>query len=577
MTIPASQLVNVIPSVLTAGGNPLSLNAVMLTRSASVPIGDVVGFASLIDVEDYFGPTSIEATLAGKYFAGFTNCTSLPSLLYFAQYNENAVAAYLRSGSFEGTSLSQLQALSGLLIVAIDGKTVTSANINLAGAASFSNAAALIQAGLQTPGGIFTGTGTISDGAGGPGNTLNISAVGSGALHVGDLVTGGVNPASITAFVSGTGGIGTYTVGGAAQDFDPGGTLRVTSAATVTYDAQLGRFSIHSPTTGVASTIDYATGSIAAGLKMQAAQAAAISDGAAAAVPAAFMPTVSLATQNWATFMTTFEPDIDEKLAFAAWVQTTEERFAYVAWDSDPAPLDGDAPASFAGQLVISQSDGIWPQYEPADDDGNGRKAAFICGTVASIDFNRRNGRISFAYRGQAGLVPDILDGTTARNLAANGYNFYGAYGSGRNLFINTQEGTTPGAWKYFEQYINQIWLNSELQLALLSMLMRENSIPYNSEGYNLIRATCTDPIQRALFNGVIRTGVTLSNSQRASINTAAGVQGAADSLQNNGYYLQILEASPEVRAVHGSPPCTLWYTDGGSIRTLQLASINVQ
>lgn len=577
MTIPASQLVNVIPSVLSAGGNPLSLNAVMLTRSASLPIGDVVGFASVTDVEDYFGPTSIEATLAAKYFAGFTNCTSLPSLLYFAQYNDVAVAAYLRSGSFEGTTLAQLQGLSGILIVDIDGSEVTSANINLAGATSFTNAAALIQAGLQTPGGIFTGTGTISDGAGAAGNTLNITAVTSGALKLGDIVTGGVSPAAITAFLTGAGGIGTYTVGGAAQDFDPGGTLQVSSAATVTYDAQLHRFLIHSPTTGVNSTIDYATGSIAAGLKFQAAQAAEISDGAAVAVPAAFMPTVSLATQNWATFMTTFEPDLDEKLEFAAWVQTTEERFAYVAWDSDPAPLDGDAPASFAAQLVTSQSDGIWPQYEPADDDGNGRKAAFICGTVASIDFNRRNGRISFAYRGQAGLVPDILNGTIARNLAANGYNFYGSYGSGRNLFVNTQEGTTPGAWKYFEQYINQIWLNSELQLALLSMLMRENSIPYNSEGYNLIRATCTDPIQRALFNGVIRTGVTLSNSQRASINTAAGVEGAADSLQNNGYYLQILNAPPEVRAVHGSPPCTLWYTDGGSIRTLQLASINVQ
>jgi len=576
MSIPASQLVNVIPSVLSPGGNPLSLNAIMLTDNVRVPVGTVQAFATLADVQAFFGPTSIEATLAANYFAGFVNATSLPSTLYFAQYNAAAVAAYLRSGSFAGTTLSQLQGLSGTVIVTIDGEVVTSANIDLSTATSFSNAAALIQAGLQTPGGIFTGTGIIDNGAGAAGNTLTISAVTSGVLHLGDVVTGGVNPAAITAFLTGTGGIGTYTVGGAAQDFNPGGTLRVSSNATVTYDAQLNRFVIHSGDTGDDSTIGYATGSLSTGLKLTLATGAQLSQGADAATPAEFMPAIPTITQNWATFMTVFEPDIDDKIAFAEWVQTTNERFAYVCWDSDVTPTEGDAPASFGAQAVAAAYDGIWPQYEPATDDGNGRKAAFICGAVASIDFDQPNGRITFAYKGQAGLVADVVDASTANNLKANGYNFYGAYATANDRFVMTQPGSTPGAWNWFDAYINQIWLNSELQLALLGLLTSINSIPYNSEGYNLLRATCTDPIQRALSNGVIQPGVTLSNSQRAQVNTAAGVP-IADSLQNNGYYLQILDAAPEVRAVRGSPPMTLWYTDGGSIQNIELASINVQ
>lgn len=575
-SIPASQLVNVIPSVLSAGGNPLSLNAIMLTDDASIPIGTVQGFPTLESVQDWFGATSIEAILAGVYFSGFEGATTLPGLLYFAQYNAGAVGAYLRSGSVAGMTLAQLQALSGTLIATIDGRVTTSANINLAGAASFTNAAALAQTGLQTPGGIFTGTGTIDDGAGGAGNLLTISAVTSGTLHLGDTVVGGPVPAVITAFLTGVGGIGTYTVGGAPQDFNPGGTLRVTSAATVSYDAQLHEFIVHSATTGVTSTIGYATGTLAAGLNLQAAQGAVLSQGAAAATPAGVMAGIIAVTQNWATFMTVFEPVTATKVLFADWVQTTNERFAYVAWDSDVTPLAGDAPASFGGLMVAGAFDGIFPVYEPATDEGNGRKAAFVCGCAASIDFEQPNGRITFAYKGQSGLTADITDAVQALNLEANGYNFYGAWATANDRFVNMQRGTTPGAWRFFDAYVNQIWLNSELQLAFMVLLTSIKSLPYNSTGYNLLRSAALDPIQAALLAGVIQPGVTLSNSQKAQVNTAAGAN-ISDTLQSAGYYLQILDASPEARALRQSPPMTLWYTDGGSIQNIELASIDVQ
>lgn len=575
MTIPASKLVNVIPGVLSAGGNQLSLNAIFLTNHPSIPVGEVQAFSTLEDVQAWFGATAIESVLAGKYFAGFDNRTSVPSTLYFAQYNSTAVAAYLRSGSLAGVTLAQLQAHSGTVIVAIDGRTITSANINLASAASFTNAAALIQAGLQAAGSAFTGIGTIGNGSGGSGTILNITTVTTGAVKIGDTVVGGPLPTVITAFGTGTGGIGTYTVS-VAQDFEPGGALTVASAATVTYDAQLKRFSIHSPTTGALSTIDFATGTLSASINLTEVTGADLSQGAAAATPAAFMPNLPQQTQNWATFMTVFEPDTATKIQFATWVQTTNERYAYVAWDSDVTVLAGAAPASFGAQCVAGNFVGIFPIYEPADDNGNGRKAAFVCGTAASIDFDRTQGRITFAFKGQAGLFPDIQDSATADNLKLNGYNYYAAYATANDQFVNLQPGSTPGPWKWFDTYINQIWLNSNLQLANIVLLASENSIPYNSEGYNLFRQAANDPIQAALNAGVIQPGITLSNSQKAQVNTNAGLA-IADTIQNNGYYLQILDASPIVRAARGSPPMTLWYTDGGSIQQIELASIAIQ
>lgn len=575
MTIPASKLVNVTPGVLAAGGNQLSLNAIFLTNHTSIPVGEVQAFSTLEDVQAWFGATAIESILAGKYFAGFDNRTSVPSTLYFAQYNSAAVGAYLRSGSLAGVTLAQLQAHSGTVIVAIDGRTITSANINLASATSFSNAAALIQAGLQSAGSAFTGIGTIGNGSGGSGNILNITTVTTGAVKVGDTVVGGSLPTVITALGTGTGGVGTYTVS-VAQDFEPGGALTVASTATVTYDAQLKRFSIHSPTTGALSTIAFATGTLSASIDLTAATGADLSQGAAIATPAAFMPNLPQQTQNWATFMTVFEPDTATKIEFATWVQTTNERYAYVAWDSDVTILAGAAPASFGAQCVAGNFVGIFPFYEPADDNGNGRKVAFVCGAVASIDFDRTQGRITFAFKGQAGLFSDIQDSTTADNLKLNGYNYYAAYATANDQFVNLQPGSTPGPWVWFDTYVNQIWLNSNLQLALLELLTSVNSVPYNSEGYNLLRQAANDPIQAALNAGVIQPGITLSNSQKAQVNTSAGLA-IADTIQNNGYYLQISDAQPIVRAARQSPPMTLWYTDGGSIQQIELASIAIQ
>lgn len=577
MSIPAKKLVNVIPGVLVPGGNPLALNGVMLTSSPRVPTGAVLAFPPGDAVGDYFGPASIEAILAAIYFAGFTNCDTLPDRVYFAQYNESAVAAYLRSGSLQGMTLAQLQELSGTLIVAIDGQTVTSGNIDLATATSFSNAAALIQAGLQVAGGVFTGVATIDDGAGLAGNVLTVTGVTSGALKVGDIVSVvGGNPAAITAFDTGTGGVGTYTLGGAPQLVTPAAAATVASDATVTYDAQLGRFLISSVETGAESTIGFATGTLSAGLKFTQAAGAQLSQGADAATPATFMPSVTAATQNWADFMTTFEPDTATKVAFAQWVQTTNERFGYVGWDSDVTVLAGASPTSFGAQVAEANMVGIFPIWEPADDNGNGRKAAFVLGAAGSIDFDQPNGRITFAYKSQPGLVADITDETTYNNVVANGYNCYASFATANDQFVNLQQGSTPGPWQWWDAYINQIWLNSEFQLAFMVLMTQLKSFPYNGDGYNFLRAAAQDPIQRAIISGVIRPGVTLSNSQRAQVNAAAGAN-IADAIQNFGYYLQILDAPPAVRNLRGSPPVTFWYTDGGSIQRIEMSSVNIQ
>jgi hypothetical protein len=566
-SIPASQLVSVIPGVLSAGGTPLALNAVMLTQDTSIPLGTAQPFATAADVAAWFGPNSPEAALASIYFSGFTNSSQLPGKLYFAQYNTASVSAYLRGASQAGVTLTQLQGYSGVIVVEVEGRTITTASTNLSSASSFSAAAGLIQTALQA-GTSFVGTAAQTASA----DVMNVTATTSGALHIGDILTGaGVDAGlAVVSFGTYTPTAGTGTVIVSTTTGFTSTSVSVLGTALASYDAQRQAFVISSPDTGASASIGYATGSLAVLLDLTQATGAVISQGAIASTPAATMAAVVLATQDWATFMTVSEATANDKLAFAAWVNGTVDRYLYVCQDSSPAPLSANATQSFG--VLTAAYNGVCPVYDTT----GGQVAAFICGITASINFSENFGRVDYAGRNNSQLVPQITDPSIADNLTGNGYNFYAVYATAAQQFQQLQSGVVSGTWDWIDEYVNQIYLNSQLQLALMVLLANTKSLPYNSTGYGLIRAACLDPINQFVLFGGIQAGVTLSASQVASVNAAAGVD-AASTLQTAGWYLQILPASPQVRGARTSPPMTLWYTDGGSVQKLNLASIDVQ
>jgi hypothetical protein len=471
---------------------------VFISEDEAIPNGDVLEFPTLQSVKNFFGSTSDEAAMAAIYFAGFIGSSILPTTLFFARWLPSRAAAYLRSGSLADMTLAELQAITGTIIVVIDGITVTSSSFNLSSATSFSNAATLIDTALQS-----------------------------------------------------------------------GGTY-----ATVTYDSQRHAFVIESVNTGVTATIDFATGTASTVLKFTEATGAVLSQGGDASVAADVLDGIVETTQNWALFTTVFEPSDSEKLAFADWVNASNDRYGYVVWDTDESPTASPAATSSIGYLTMDY-DGVIPVW--AGDEASGQeKGAFICGITAAINFFETQGRITYDFKRQSGLTVDVTDATVAQNLLANGYNFYGNYATANDQFKWLQNGQISGSWTWIDEYVNQIKLNSDLQLAFMTLLGDVKSIPYNARGYNLLRAAAADPINRHLNFGSIQPGVQLSALQIAEIDTSAGVSGVGRAVSQQGYYLQIKDADPSVRVERGSPPMTLWYASGGSIQKIEMASVDV-
>ncbi len=508
MTIPASAFVQVLPGVIGGGGSALNLNGVILTNNTAVPFGAVQPFPSAPAVSAFFGPSSTEAALAAIYFNGFDISTVKPGNLLFSQYAAAPVAGYLRGGSLAAMTLTQLQALTGVLTISIDGGTAkTSSAINLSAATSFSNAATLIAAAFTTLG------------------------------------------------------------------------------AAVAYDSIRNAFTFTSATTGATSAATFCTGTLAASLNLTQATGAVLSQGAIASTPAAAMNAIAKVTQNWAAFMTTFEPVLADKLSFSAWANASNNRFAYVAWDSDVTATQSGNTTSFAPQLLASNSSGTCAISGDANVAATlgvtlaslvMSHAAFVLGSISSINFAHTNGRVTFAYLKQPGLVPAVQDQTTMNNLIANGYNFYGAVATANQSFTYFYPGSVTGSYGFLNKYVNQIYLNSQLQLALMTLLTSIGSIPYNPQGYALINSACMDPVNQGLNFGSIRTNVPLSALQIAEVNNAAGVP-IDTVLSSRGWYLQILPATAQVRAAGGTPPISFWYMDGGDVIQITMASILVQ
>lgn len=571
-SIPASAIVNVTPSVIGAGGSALDLNGLMLTASTQVPIGDVHSFADAASVASYFGSGSAEAAAASIYFNGYDISTIKPGELLMAQYNASAVAAYTRGGSIASLTLAQLQALNGTLGIVMDGYTWPAVTVNFAAASSFSNAASIAQSAMiASPPAIASVTGSIT------GTTLTVTAVGSGVLAVGQTITGSGISAStrITVFGTGTGGTGTYTV----NNSQSAGSTTITASATpftITYNSTSGAFVATSGITGVASTAAFMTGTLSTSVKMTSATGAVTSQGAAAAVPGTFMDGIAANSQNWAAFQTLFNPDVSgnaNKLLFAIWANAQNNRYVYVCSDSDITATNTNPATTSLGYLLkASNYSGTCLIYEPT----GFAIANFILGAIASADFTRNNGRITFAFKKQSGLSATASTSTEATNLLANNYNFYGSYATASETFIFFNPGSISGAFLWLDSFINQVWMNSNFQLALMNLLVSANSIPYNAAGYALIESALLDPINAAVTYGAIRPGVTLSEAQKAQVNNAASVD-IAPILNTRGWYLQVSDASPAVRAARGSPPCSFWYMDGQAVQKINLASIELQ
>lgn len=487
MSISASQIVNVIPGVINAGGTDLEITGLLLTKNTLCPFPTVLEFASSEAVGEYFGELSAEYQAAQKYFLGFDGSTRKPRKLSFAKLVDEAISGFLIGGS-AGT-LEEMKAITaGGFTINVDGSPKTVTALDLSEATTQSDVAQSIQTQL-------TGT-------------------------------------------------------------------------TVQYNSNLNAFIITSETTGDTSAVSVATDGAqtpAAILGLTADSGATESKGSAALTPSANMQSVTSVSQSWVSFTTMEEQEDDVIEGFAQWVSGTNCEYLYCPYTTKENNTNPNTSTNLPKTLENNNYEGVLLTFGGLD------YAVFVLSIGACINWDATNGLITYAHRKQTGLEPSVTDNIIANNLHNLKTNFYGKWAARSDEFIRYYEGKMIGGnFGFADAYIGNLWLRNAIQVSIMNGLAQVGRVPYNDEGYTTISAWCIDPINRALNNGTIDTGVVLSESQKAALISEIGSD-VSDQIMTDGYYLTVSDPGAQARVNRDTPIVGLWYTYGGSVHRLDV------
>lgn len=497
MAISASQIVQVLPRILTGTGNDLVFNGMVLDDNVLLPATTPLSFSSADSVAEYFGTNSDEYKFAAVYFGGYNNSQIKPSLLYFYRLTPSGAAPFVRGETLSpATALASIKAVNaGDITISLSGTEYTATGIDFSAVTSLSDAASVLQTALtQKDAGVTVGYNSVND-----------------------------------------------------------------------------AFTITSTAVGEQESITVPTGTAAAVLGFNA-ETATVSAGEDATDAVGSITNLTRQFQNFVTFTTLAEPEDTDALALASWVSSQANAgtmYLYVCWDSSKANLDATNTTVIAEQIKALNATGttvVYPSY---------KIAAFVMGTAASIAWDQTNGTITFAFKAQSGLAADVTDTQHSVALLGHGVNFIGNYATRNDNFVFFYNGQMFGEWAWIDTYLNACYLCNKLQVQLMAMFTSNRRIPYTSAGYAIIRANCRDVIEAAINNGVINIGVSLSNAQKSQLTSELGGD-FSDEIYNNGYYLQILDATAQARQQRVSPPCNLVYTYGGAVQRLTVPAIAV-
>jgi hypothetical protein len=198
--------------------------------------------------------------------------------------------------------------------------------------------------------------------------------------------------------------------------------------------------------------------------------------------------------------------------------------------------------------------------------------AAFVMACAASINWERYQGTINFAFKHIDGLAPTVTDEATAALLDAHKVAYVGKFATRNDTFTFLYPAAMFSKWGFIDAFVNTIWLKNVMQVSVMNGLTSNGRVPYNDRGYALIRAWLQDPINRAVNNGCIDAGVALSESQKAQVFNETG-KDLSTELWTKGYAILVEDAGAAVRVGRNSPNISVYYTYGGSVNHIEVAS----
>lgn len=336
----------------------------------------------------------------------------------------------------------------------------------------------------------------------------------AGLIHGGILTTAAQEMANWTAILNGT---FTISVDGVEQDvtlLDFSGQTNLNGVATVINGVLTGataswdgsRFIITSSTTGILSTVGYATTEgtgtdISALLKLTVATALVPVPGFAAESPVECAVELANISGMWygLTFAAATMPTDDQLIDVAAFIEGASTSRIFGVTEIDTRVLDAAWTTDLASRLKALSYRRSFPTFS-----ANKYAVASMFGRAFSVNFAANRSTITLMYKQEPGIVAELLTETQAQTLKAKRCNVFVKY---QNDTAIIQYGVMSGQ-AYFDEIHGLDWFVDALQTSLYNLLYQSKTkIPQTDAGQNQLVNTASNVCAEAINNGLVAPG----------------------------------------------------------------------
>jgi len=276
------------------------------------------------------------------------------------------------------------------------------------------------------------------------------------------------------------------------------------TGGTVSWDGS--RFTVTSSTTGVSSTIGFAsaaaTGTDISGLlKLTSATALAPVPGFAAETPVEAAAAFANQSGMWygLTFAASTMPTDDQTVAVGQFIEGASISRIFGVTETDTRVLDASYTNDLASRFKALNYKRTCVQYSP-----NKYAIASLMGRAFSVNFAANRSTITLMYKLEPGVVAELITETQALTLKDKRCNVFVRY---QNDTAIIQYGVMSGQ-AYFDEIHGLDWFADALQTAEYNLLYQSKTkIPQTDAGQNQLVTVAANVCQEAINNGLIAPG----------------------------------------------------------------------
>jgi hypothetical protein len=282
----------------------------------------------------------------------------------------------------------------------------------------------------------------------------------------------------------------------------------LSGSGTVVWDAANGRFVVKSATTGLTSTITFATptGSgtdLTTLLKLSSIGGGYVVAGIAAETLLAAAQTLIDQSTAWygLTVASSVAPLDADHVAVAAAIEAANASRVYGVTIQDSAVLNAGSTTDLAYVLKAANYKRTFTQYSSTGP----YVAASAFGRAFTVNFDGSLTTLTLKFKQEPGVTAESLTESQAAAVGAKKCNIFVNYSNGTAIL---QEGVMCNGF-YFDEVHGTDWLQNDLQTDVFNLLFESDTkIPQTDAGINNIVARVSSRLEQAVTNGLIAPGV---------------------------------------------------------------------